>query len=177
MLALATHEPNFRVLREDVFADAKAKTGCHSCGGQGHQASQCNSVLKYNLDGSRPPKQSIPPEEKGFIFLDVTILREYLEVALNVPNTPFPFDLEMAIDDWIFLIFFVGNDFLPHMPSLDIRKGGINILVDIWKKELARMGGYVTNHGHLKLDRVQIILEGLARQESDILRKNHEGLP
>lgn len=186
MLALATHEPNFRVLREDVFADSK-KAGCRSCGRPGHVAAQCTIAMKYNFDGLKNAQPAVDTAENGltgtslsvdkkpFIFLDVTILREYLEVALNVPNQPFPFDLEMAIDDWIFLIFFVGNDFLPHLPSLDIRKGGIETLLNIWKKEILRMDGYVTSHGHLNLARVQMILEGLGQQEAEIFKKHHEG--
>lgn len=184
MLALATHEPNFRVLREDVFADSK-KAGCRSCGRPGHVAAQCTSAMKYNLDGLKYAQPSVDTSEnigtslsvdkKPYIWLDVTILREYLEVALNVPNQPFPFDLERAIDDWIFLIFFVGNDFLPHLPSLDIRKGGIDTLLNIWKKEIPRMDGYVTNHGHLNLARAQMIMEGLGQQEAEIFKKHHEG--
>ncbi|KAG1784824.1 XRN 5'-3' exonuclease N-terminus-domain-containing protein [Suillus plorans] len=83
MLALATHEPYFRVLREDVFAQDK--------GQEGHYAAQC-TALKSDI--KKPP----PPEKKPFIFLDIAILREYLESELNVNNTPFPFDLEQAID-------------------------------------------------------------------------------
>ncbi|KAG1786321.1 5'-3 exoribonuclease [Suillus plorans] len=147
MLALATHEPYFRVLREDVFARTKVP-GAES--------------LKSEIE--KPP----PPEKKPFIFLDIAILREYLESELNVNNTPFPFDLEQAIDDWVLLIFFVGNDFLPHLPSLEIREGAIDTLLRIWKMELPRMGGYLTNHGQLVLSRVQIILEGLARREDEI---------
>lgn len=60
---------------------------------------------------------------------------------------PFPFDLERAIDDWVFLCFFVGNDFLPRMASLDIREGGIDRLVAIWKKSLPVLGGYLTEKG------------------------------
>ncbi|KAG0702351.1 exoribonuclease 2 [Suillus ampliporus] len=122
------------------------------------------------LNIKKPP----PPDKKPFIFLDVAILREYLESELNVNNTPFPFDLEQAIDDWVLLIFFVGNDFLPHLPSLEIREGAIDTLLRIWKMELPRMGGYLTNHGQLVLSRAQIILEGLARREDEIFRKRQE---
>ncbi|KAH9963129.1 XRN 5'-3' exonuclease N-terminus-domain-containing protein [Russula dissimulans] len=167
MLALATHEPHFRVLREDVFADSVSATACRRCGQEGHFAAQC-TALKSEI---QKPASS---EKKPFIFLDVSVLREYLESELNVTRTPFPFNLEMAIDDWVLLIFFVGNDFLPHLPSLEIREGAIDTLLKIWKDELPRMGGYVTNHGQLVLHRAQIILEGLARREDDIFRRRRE---
>ncbi|SRR6266404_7162731 len=166
MLALATHEPHFRVLREDVFANSGSATACRTCGQEGHFAAQC-TALKSEI-------QKPPQEKKPFIFLDVSVLREYLECELDVTNTPFPFNLEMAIDDWVLLIFFVGNDFLPHLPSLEIREGAIDTLLKIWKDELPRMGGYITNNGQLVLHRAQIILEGLARREDDIFRKRRE---
>lgn len=43
MLSLATHEPYFKVLREDVFADDK-KRGCHRCGQPGHHSRQCTGM-------------------------------------------------------------------------------------------------------------------------------------
>jgi 5'-3' exoribonuclease 2 len=169
MLSLATHEPNFRVLREDVFQQSRteSRTACRKCGEEGHMAAACTAKPQARkADGS--------VEKKPFIFLDVTILREYLEAELNIPQVPFPFSLEQAIDDWVLLIFFVGNDFLPHLPSLEIREGAIDTLLKIWRQELPRMGGYVTNHGQLELSRVQIILEGLAKQEADIFRRRRE---
>jgi 5'-3' exoribonuclease 2 len=166
MLSLATHEPNFKVLREDVFSQSDA---CHICGQKGHFAAQCTGPP---MDRSSRAKDESP---KPFIFLDVAVLREYLEVELNVPNTPFPFSFEQALDDWVLLIFFVGNDFLPHLPSLEIREGAIDTLLKIWRDELPRMGGYLTDHGQLRLPSVQIILEGLARREDDIFRRRREG--
>jgi len=112
---------------------------------------------------------------KPFIFLDVSILREYLAIELSVPQHSFPFSLERAIDDWVFLIFFVGNDFLPHLPSLEIREGAIDTLMGIWKQSLERMGGYLTEHGKVRLERAQVILEQLAMREDEIFRKRREG--
>lgn len=173
MLALATHEPHFRVLREDVFAQDAKNKGCRICGQEGHIAVNCTGEKKEK-SGEFDQKAQKKPERKPFIFLDVSILREYLEVELDVPGLPFGFDLERALDDWVFLIFFVGNDFLPHLPSLEIREGAIDTLLKIWKAELPRMGGYLTNHGKVELERAQLILEGLARSEDDIFRRRKE---
>lgn len=167
MLALATHEPYFKVLREDVFSQDTSPGACRNCGQEGHYAAQCT--------GTKAEVKKDPSKKKPFIFLDVSILREYLEVELNVPQVPFPFSLEQAIDDWVLLIFFVGNDFLPHLPSLEIREGAIDTLLKIWKDELPRMGGYLTNHGQLELSRAEIILSGLARREDDIFKRRREG--
>ena len=170
MLSLATHEPYFKVLREDVFAQDSKPRGCHNCGKEGHIAANCKNPPQEK----DPNKAAEKPEKKPFIFLDVSTLREYLEVELNMPGLPFAFDLERAIDDWVFLIFFVGNDFLPHLPSLEIREGAIDTLLRIWKKELGRMGGYLTNHGKVELAHAQLILDGLAAEEDDIFRKRKE---
>ncbi|OCF56430.1 5'-3' exoribonuclease 2 [Kwoniella mangroviensis CBS 10435] len=173
MLSLATHEPHFRVLREDVFAQGnKGPQPCKNCGQTGHLTANC--IGEKKAKDPNIVEVAKPVDPKPFIFLDVSCLREYLAVELNVPGVPFPFDHELAIDDWIFMIFFVGNDFLPHLPSLEIREGAIDVLLKIWRAELPRMGGYLTNHGKVNLDRAQVILEGLAKNEDEIFQKRKE---
>ena len=105
-------------------------------------------------------------------------MREYLDLEFHdiEPVLPFEYSLEHVIDDFILLAVFVGNDFLPHLPSLEIREGAIDTLLKIWKDELPRMGGYLTNNGQLELQRVQIILEGLAKREDGIFRRRREGV-
>ena len=57
-----------------------------------------------------------------------------------MPNLPFPYDFERAIDDWVFMCFFVGNDFLPHLPSLEIRENAIDRLVKLYKEAVYKTG-------------------------------------
>lgn len=53
--------------------------------------------------------------------------------------------MERAIDDWVFICFLVGNDFLPHLPGLDIRSGGIDCLMTI-HKNILNLSGYLTEN-------------------------------
>lgn len=172
MLGLATHEPHFRVLREDVFfQESKART-CHICGQKGHIAEACKGEAKQKEGDFGEKDKALT--DKPFIWLHVSVLREYLEAELHVPQAPFRFDLERALDDWVFMCFFVGNDFLPHLPSLDIRENGIDTLIAIWRDNLPLMGGYVTKDGHVDLERAQFILDGLAKQEDAIFRRRRQ---
>lgn len=172
MLGLGTHEPHFRVLREDVFAQDSKPRLCRMCGQAGHEARECTGQAKVK-DGEFDEKDSAPPL-KPFIWLHVSVLREYLAAELYVPSQPFRFDLERAIDDWVFMCFFVGNDFLPHLPSLEIRENGIDTLIAIWRDNIPYMGGYLTKDGHVDLERAQFILDGLAKQEDAIFRRRKQ---
>lgn len=166
MLGLATHEPYFRVLREDVFFQQNSG-GCRVCGEKGHIAVECTAVIEKKVPDKNAPL-------KPFIWLNVAILREYLEAELHIAGQVVLFDLERAIDDWVFIIFFVGNDFLPHLPSLDIREGAIDSLVALWKKNLDIQGGYITCDGAMNLQRAQFMLDGLAEQEEEIFRRRKQ---
>ncbi|KAJ5961188.1 5'-3' exoribonuclease 2 [Penicillium vulpinum] len=172
MLGLGTHEPYFRVLREDVFAQDSRPRGCRLCGQTGHKAEECLGRPKEK-NGEFDEKQHAAPL-KPFIWLHVAVLREYLAVELRVPQQPFPFDLERALDDWVFMCFFVGNDFLPHLPSLDIRENGIDTLIAIWRDNLPAMGSYLTKDGSVELKNAQIILQGLAKQEDAIFARRRQ---
>ncbi len=96
MLGLATHEPHFTILRE--VRDRRRNRGGRGGGrGGGH--------------GGK------------FEVVRLSVLREYLQRELGDADwsgVRGGFDLERAIDDFVFLCFFVGNDFLPHMPGLEM---------------------------------------------------------
>ncbi|MFH4982532.1 hypothetical protein AB6A40_009241 [Gnathostoma spinigerum] len=169
MLGLATHEPNFNIIREEFIMNQQKP--CELCGQYGHELKDCQGLARDEADES----QAVPLQrEKNFIFLRLPVLREYLERELFIPNSPVPFDLERAIDDWVFMCFFVGNDFLPHLPSLEIRENAIDRLVRLYKDMVYKMKGYLTKDGYVYMDRVQVILDALGKMEDNIFRTRQQ---
>uniref|UniRef100_A0A8R1TXL4 5'-3' exoribonuclease n=1 Tax=Onchocerca volvulus TaxID=6282 RepID=A0A8R1TXL4_ONCVO len=169
MLGLATHEPNFNIIREEFVPNQQKP--CDLCGQYGHELNDCKGLAR---DDNSECQSSPLQKETNFIFVRLPVLREYLERELYIPNSSIPFDLERAIDDWVFMCFFVGNDFLPHLPSLEIRENAIDRLVKLYKDMVCEMKGYLTDSGIVNIQRAQIILSKLGEVEDEIFKSRQE---
>ncbi|CAH0400654.1 unnamed protein product [Chilo suppressalis] len=169
MLGLATHEPNFTIIREE-FKPNKPRP-CDVCGQLGHEMKECTGSTP---DASLVRSDPAFGNQDNFIFVRLSVLREYLERELQMHNLPFAYDFERALDDWVFMCFFVGNDFLPHLPSLEIREGAVDRLVNLYKKCVYKTGGWITDSGDVRLDRVQMIMTELGHVEDEIFRRRHQ---
>lgn len=171
MLGLATHEPNFTIIREE-FLPNKPRP-CDLCAQLGHEMKDCTGL---DVESYTQAEISFGKETQ-FIFVRLNVLKEYLSRELEMPNLPFPYEFERVIDDWVFMCFFVGNDFLPHLPSLEIRENAIDRLITLYKKCCYKTRGYLTDSGDVALERVEMIMRDLGHVEDEIFRdrqKNEE---
>lgn len=159
MLGLVSHEPHFTLLREIV-----------DFGNFQRNDNALKAVTKFT-------KQS------DFQLLHLSILREYLAIEFAYDTTKDlndnmkKIDLERIIDDWVFMTFLVGNDFLPHMPTLDISYGAFDLLFNAYKEQRVHWGEgeYLTDSGEIKdAARLEAFLEIIGNAETEIFETQQE---
>ncbi|PHJ24456.1 xrn 5 -3 exonuclease n-terminus protein [Cystoisospora suis] len=83
-------------------------------------------------------------------------------------------DRSRLIDDFIFLSFFVGNDFLPGLPHVDIFQGGLALLLRTYTTALPLLGGYLTKKTKIHLHRLRFFFHLLSQSEAEHF---HQHLP
>lgn len=171
VLGLATHEPHFCLLREEVkFGPDRIRHEAKALGKSKQEISN-DYVLQTN-----------------FQFLHMSVLRDYIALELETSNiyADSPYDIERTIDDFCFLTFFVGNDFLPHMPALDIGDGAFDILFHTYRKHRktwwdntaadTKGDPYLTEGGKIVSgERLELFLSDLGKHEDPYLWKAKAG--
>lgn len=143
MLGLATHEPYFVLLREVIQFHKPAARGVRE------------AVLKQT-------------REAKFQLLHLSILREYIQ--LEFCKDAYMFDRERLVDDFIFLTYLVGNDFLPHLPTLDIGEHGFDVIFDAYRTVIMQDRDYLVENGEIKsFSRLEELFQLIGKQEMSIL--------
>eukprot|EP01071_Lankesteria_metandrocarpae_P003055 Lankesteria_metandrocarpae@DN2724_c1_g1_i1.p1 len=173
MLGLATHEAHFYIVREEVV-DVSKTISCGLCGKTGHLISECD-ITKLGKSEDDPGvdgaiEETFQSSWKPLQFLRLPVLREYLrnELKFEQDALPFPYDFERCVDDFVMLCFFVGNDFLPHLPSLSIHKGSIDQMILLYTHVLPKFDNYLTNEGQMNVKAVKHFVSFLAQVEDQV---------
>jgi 5'-3' exoribonuclease 2 len=176
MLALATHEAHFYISREEVTFGRQAEEATHR---RREESGFLDEQRALDEAAGSEAMALLENKQKPLQRISIPILREYLanEFAecLAPGRLTFAPSLERLIDDIVFLCFFVGNDFLPHLPSLDIRDGALDYLFNVYKRLLPSLGDYITKSGgNVNLTHVDVILAEVGAIEDYVFNMKHE---
>jgi len=94
-----------------------------------------------------------------------------LNISLLKATINEDFDNTDRIKDYIFICFLLGNDFMPHLPSINIRTNGMDILLNYYKDVIVNKGKYLIYNNCIKWKNVRAYVEALAQEEHTRLKK------
>jgi 5'-3' exonuclease len=154
MLGLATHENFFSIIREEF--NFKKSMLCDLCNQVGHLLTTCKGTVS---------KVKVKETRVNYLGVDLTQLRWHLKRELLGG------DFKRRINDWVFLCFFVGNDFLPSIQGLSIQKGAIDKLVEIYNDG----DQYVTDGDKIDIPYILKIMNRISRVDEYHVKSKDRG--
>jgi len=107
--------------------------------------------------------QDLEPNEP--YFLDIPKLAETIRQDMNMGRNLSKTQSDNKLYDYIFLCFFLGNDFMPHFPSVNIRTGGIHKVLAAYKNLFGKTDKNLTNGKTIYWANVKKFAEYLADSE------------
>jgi 5'-3' exonuclease len=79
------------------------------------------------------------------------------------------------LHDYIFMCFLLGNDFLPHFPSLNIRTNGIEKLITAYLQLFSNDKiGLINNDKNIVWKNVRKLIDYLAQHEEDYIQAEYK---
>ena len=119
---------------------------------------------------------NIEKTENEYIYLKIDPLKDHIVQSLHTGDYYGGVDREQLIDDYIFICFLLGNDFMNHIPSLNLRYGGHTVLLSIYFELQQRYQGYfqLVDKGQpdlLHMTFFKEFIHEIALKEKDTMRK------
>ena len=111
-------------------------------------------------------------EDFAYYFVDMKSYRRDLIELMKWPETKHQYKPENAINDFVFMCFTVGNDFLPHIPAIEIVEGGIDMMLNVYKTACEEYGHLtrISSHGvRFRKNALKIFLGTLSQYEKGVL--------
>jgi 5'-3' exoribonuclease 1 len=101
--------------------------------------------------------------------LDIPILGSILNDTLS-NNKNEKID---RLHDYIFICFFLGNDFMPHFPAANIRTTGIETMINAYKNTVGKTNKILTDGNKIYWNQVNKLIECISAQEEDLLKTEY----
>jgi 5'-3' exoribonuclease 2 len=117
----------------------------------------------------------------GFDFVSLNIMKNAIFNSFNsvlIQNLEFSDEnIELnktnIINDFIFICYLMGNDFLPHLPSLDIYQNAIDVLIDKYIECYYELREYMIVDKNINTKFFKKLIEELYLIEEEVLVNNY----
>lgn len=112
-----------------------------------------------------------------FLYMDIdelkcSIVNDFKERFLVGKNMCVENDkIFNLIDDYIFICFFLGNDFLPHLLSLDLRHEGLDVIMNEYIKIYNITRQTILSNDSINTEVLFQFIEALAQYEEENIDK------
>ena len=113
-------------------------------------------------------------EPNDSYMLDIPELANAITLDMNNGEDLTSDQQKNRIYDYIFLCFFLGNDFMPHFPAINIRTGGIDKMLQAYKATIGNTNENLTDGKIIYWKNVRKLVEFLANNELDFLKQEHK---
>ena len=108
-------------------------------------------------------------KDTDFCYLSISLLKSAFKMEMEDKLNEEIEDIEKYIDDFILLCFLMGNDFLPHIPSLEIKNKGLDSLIDVYCSKKRMRTDFFVNNGNINKDFFNELLQDLSDDEEETL--------
>lgn len=106
-----------------------------------------------------------------YVSIDSVLFHFNKYLSTHIENENINFN-----DDIIFICYILGNDFLPHLPSIDIKHNGLDVIFDSYIKTFIKFKSKLINNMIINMDFLLEFISGLAKIENKyfkIVINNH----
>ena len=141
-----------------------------------HCSCFCNNIFIFreSLEFSKnKPTECDNSSPKELLFMNISLLSKSILNIMGFSETNISkYDEYNRIYDYIFLCFFLGNDFLPHFPVLNIRTTGIQVLLDTYNLYISKFiheRGFILKQGGIDWKWVFVFITELSKIEHTLL--------
>lgn len=107
-------------------------------------------------------------------ILDIPELAKIITLDMNNGNELTKIQQHNRIYDYIFLCFFLGNDFMPHFPALNIRTGGVDKMLQAYKATIGNSDENLTDGKTIYWKNVKKLVKFLSDNEEEFIKQEHK---
>ena len=105
--------------------------------------------------------------------IDIPEFKNQLVFYLNNDVSPTTDVERNRVFDYIFLCFMLGNDFLPHFPALNLRTGGMDILMETYRNVLGNSKKNIIVDGKIVWKNFRLLIKELSEHEESYIQADY----